>query len=102
MTFEKDHENYNCTITLDTGEQRRVFASWIHNNNLDQWKGWHCSAGSQNFYIDKNFDVYSGECKNDYLGNMFTDWQVKNDTICHRETCSPNVDGLLATKYQPE
>jgi hypothetical protein len=36
------------------------------------------------------------------LGNMFTDWQIKNNTICHRETCTPNVDGLLATKYQPE
>ena len=99
---KKDDANYNCVITTDTGEQHRVYANWIRENNLDQWQGWHCSAGSTRFYIDANSDVWSGECKNDYLGNVLTNWETKNGTVCQRTTCTPDTDDLATKKYQPE
>ena len=87
---------------MDTGEQRKVFANWIHNNGLDHWQGWRCDAGATRFYIDDKLDVWSGECRNDFLGNALTQWSVKNHTVCKRETCTGCTDDLLATKYQPE
>lgn len=84
------------------GEQVKVFAYWLHSSDLNHWQGWNCSAGSQRFYIDKKFDVYSGECKNNHLGNMFISWSLKHDTVCTRQTCSPNTDDLITTKYRPE
>ena len=97
-----DHDNYNCVVTTDNGVEHRVYANWMHNNQLDNWQGWRCAAGESRFYIDSNFDVWSGECKNDFLGNAQTQWQTKTDTVCKRETCTGCTDDLLATKHQPE
>jgi hypothetical protein len=47
-------------------------------------------------------DVWSGECKNDFLGNALTQWTVKTHAVCKRETCTGCTDDLLTTKYQPE
>lgn len=102
MWPNKDHDNHNCTVTEISGQQRRVYANWLHNNKLDHWRGWRCDAGATRFYIDANFDVWSGECKNDFLGNIFTEWQIKNNTVCHRETCTGGTDDLMIKKYQPE
>ena len=102
MLPDKDHDNYNCVVTTDTGIRRQVYANWIHNNQLDQWQGWRCDAGATRFYIDSNFDVWSGECKNDLLGNALTGWQTKNNTVCHLETCTGCTDDLIVKKHQPE
>ena len=100
--LDNNHWNYNCVITTDSGEQKKVYANWIHNNGLDHWRGWHCEAGVTRFCIDDKLDVWSGECKNDFLGNALTQWTVKTHTVCKRETCTGCTDDLLATKYQPE
>lgn len=99
---KKDDVNHNCLISTDTGDQYRVFANWLREHNLDQWQGWHCSAGDTRFYIDNNFDIWGGECKNDHLGNMLTNWDTKNGTVCQRKNCTSDTDDLLTTKYQPE
>jgi hypothetical protein len=96
----ENHTNYNCTITLDSGEQYNVYANWIHNQGLDQWQNWHCDAGHTRFYIDKNFDIWSGECKNDHLGNIITGWNLKTDTTCNRPTCTGCTDDLITTKHE--
>ena len=101
MLPDQDHPNYNCVITTESGNTRRVYANWIHNNKLDNWQGWICHAGSTRFYIDNNFDVWSGECKNDLLGNVLTQWQPKDNTICQRETCTGCTDDLITNKYKP-
>lgn len=98
MTKFENHSNYNCEITLDTGQQYLVYANWIHNNNLDQWTGWLCSAGNTRFLIDKDFEIYSGECKNDHLGNVLTDWNTKTNTLCKKNTCGGCTDDLLTEK----
>jgi hypothetical protein len=97
----ENHKNYNCIITLDSGDEYKVYANWIHNQGLDHWQGWHCDAGHTRFHIDKNFDIWSGECKNDHLGNIANDdWNIKTNTICNRSTCTGCTDDLLTHKYE--
>jgi hypothetical protein len=98
LTKFENHSNYNCEIVLDTDEKYLVYANWIHNNSLDHWQGWHCEAGHTRFYIDKNFDVWSGECQNDYLGNATAEWATKNNSICKQATCTGCTDDLLTAK----
>jgi hypothetical protein len=93
------HENYNCRITDDQGQEHLVYANWMHNEGLDRWLGYRCDAGHTRFYIDKNFDVWSGMCKNDYLGNLFKEWFSKSDTVCKRLTCAGCTNDLLTKKY---
>jgi hypothetical protein len=100
MTKFENHKNYNCKITLDNGEEYLVYANWIHNNDLDHWKGWYCSAGTKRFYVDKNFDIWAGECKNEHLGNLLNDWDLSQDSECRRETCIGCTDDLLTEKHK--
>ena len=100
MSKFENQSNYNCKITLNNGEEYQVYANWMHNQNLDSWKGWHCNAGHTRFYIDKNFDVWSAECHNDYLGNALSTWELKFDTVCNRPTCSGCTDDLLTHKHE--
>jgi hypothetical protein len=93
------HDNYNCCITTQDGQEHLVYASWLHNEKLDCWQGYHCDAGNTRFHIDKNFDIWSGECKNDYLGNMLGGWSPKADVICKQTTCSGCTDDLMVKKY---
>ena len=80
------HDNYNCQVTDDQGQEHLVYANWLHNEHLDNWLGYCCDAGHTRFHIDKNFDVWSGECK-------------KTDTICKRITCTGCTDDLIVKKY---
>lgn len=98
MNQFENHDNYNCEVTLDSGEQFRVYANWIHNNDLDHWQGWHCEAGHTRFYIDKHFDIWSGECQNDHLGLVLGEWSVKTDTVCQQSTCTGCTDDLITEK----
>lgn len=87
MSKFSDQTNYNCRITLDNGEEYNVFSSWIHNEGLDRWKDWHCDVGSTRLFVDYDLTVYSGECKNDNLGNIDT-FNLKEDTVCKYDYCS--------------
>lgn len=98
MSKFENHTNYNCEIATDTGETYRVYANWLHNEQLDHWQGWQCDAGATRFYIDKNFDVWSGECRNDYLGNVLTQWDPIPGTVCRQETCTGCTDDLITKK----
>ena len=97
MKFE-NQKFYNCKVTTDSGEYL-VSANWLHNNNLDHWKGWSCDAGFKRLSIDEKFNVYSGECMNDYLGNLTESWECFNKpTVCQRDRCTGCTDDLLITK----
>ena len=100
MSKFENHSDYNCIVTTDTGEQYRMYANWIHNNNLDHWQGWACDAGHTRFAIDKDFNVWSGECQNDYLGNALTEWEPKSNVVCNRATCTGCTDDLLTKKQK--
>ena len=93
------HDNYNCRATDNQGQEHLVYANWLHNEHLDNWLGYRCDAGRTRFHIDKNFDIWSGECKNNYLGNVLNDWSLKIDTVCKRITCTGCTDDLIVKKY---
>jgi len=42
--------------------------------------------------------VYSGECKNDYLGHIDRDWNLQQPAPCRRQTCTGCTDDLLVAK----
>lgn len=102
MTFE-NHLNYNCQVTLDDGDKFMLYSNWLHNENYDHWQGWHCDAGRTRIIIDDKLNVYSGECKNDYLGNIKTGWELLNNgTTCKRERCTGCTDDLIVRKFKGE
>jgi hypothetical protein len=98
LTF-KNHQYYNCKIQLDTGQTYFVDANWLHNTGLDTWHGWSCDAGYKRIEIDANFNVASGECKNDKLGNLLDTWDLlSSPTTCYQSTCSGCADDLIIGK----
>lgn len=94
------HQNYNCRITDDQGQEHLVYANWMHNEKFDCWQGYKCDVGHTRFYIDKNFNVWSGECKNEHLGHVLEDWSIKTDSVCKQITCTGCTDDLITRKYQ--
>jgi hypothetical protein len=86
-------------VQLDTGETHFVDANWIHNSGLDTWHGWSCDAGHKRIDINANFDVRSGECGNDNLGNLFGTWNpLSSPTTCQRPVCTGCTDDLIIGK----
>jgi len=99
LQFE-NHPNYNCEVTTDSGDTYRVYANWLHNNKLDKWRGWHCQAGVTRLYINKDLEVFGGECRNDQLGNVLTGFELLDETICQQETCNGCTDDLIVHKHE--
>lgn len=95
----RDHFDYNIKVTTDSGTQYKIFANWLHNNQFDHWKGWVCSAGATRLYVDKDFRVFGGECKNDQLGSVF-DFQLLTNTVCKRDRCTGCTDDLMVAKQE--
>ena len=96
----ENHKNYNCRVTTDTGEEYLLYANWLHNEKLDNWQGWICEAGSTRLLIDKNLEIHSGECHNDYLGTV-DNFTLLEQTTCRRERCTGCTDDLIVAKHKP-
>lgn len=97
-----DHENYNCEVTLDDSRKIKVYSNWLHNENLDSWSGWICSAGAKRIYVTKNLEVYSGECRNDYLGSAIEGFSLLRHTVCKQVKCSGCTDDLIVEKRRAD
>tara|TARA_R110000822_G_C15233728_1_gene485593 strand:+ start:718 stop:1029 length:312 start_codon:yes stop_codon:yes gene_type:complete len=98
MKFE-DQKFYNCEITLRNGETYRIAANWMHNQKLDKWKDWLCDAGRTRVFIDKDFNVFCGECRNDKLGNLLGEWKLLEEpTTCRQDRCTGCTDDLIINK----
>lgn len=102
MTKLVNHSNYNCIIETETGEKFKVYADWLHNQHLDHWQDWECHAGSERLFIDKDLEVYSGECKNNYLGNSKHPIKLLDGTKCKQNRCSGCTDDLAVRKYNQQ
>jgi len=100
LQFE-NHANYNCEITTDAGNTFRIYANWMHNHALDSWSGWHCHTGSTRLYVDKNLNVYNGECQVQHLGHALQGFDMVAHTVCTRSTCTGCTDDLITKKYAP-
>lgn len=100
MKFE-NHTNHNCQITLNDGDQYLIYANWMHNNDQDHWQGWDCQAGAVRLHIDKNLEVWSGECKNDHLGSALDEnFAILDGTVCRRDRCTGCTDDLIVAKKE--
>ena len=100
MTLD-DEQYYNCEVEADTGEKFKVFANTLHNKQLDQWHGYACAAGKHRLVIESDFTVYDGECKNTMLGNIMTDFTVRQEfATCNRQRCTGCTDDLLLEKRE--
>jgi len=90
---------YNCEIICANGEKFLINANRLHNQHLDNWKDWHCEAGNKRLWIEHDGSVYGGECKNDYLGNVFENWDILPEpTVCKQIRCTACTDDLLISK----
>ena len=74
--------------------------NWLHNEQLDHWQGWSCEAGATRLLIDKDFEVYSGECKNDSLGNALAGFDLLESSICKQDRCTGCTDDLIVAKHK--
>lgn len=93
----ENHSDYNCLVITDTGEEYYMYSNWLHNNNQDSWLGWTCEAGVTRLYIDKNLNIFSGECKNDFLGSMENFIPLEKN-VCKRSRCTGCTDDLMVAK----
>jgi hypothetical protein len=95
----EDQKFYNCEVTLRNGKTYRIAANWMHNEKLDNWKGWLCDAGRTRVFLDKDLNVFCGECRNDMLGNLLGEWKLLQEpTTCKKERCSGCTDDLIINK----
>ena len=101
MSDIENHNNYNCRVTLESGEQYQVFSNWIHNQGLDHWRNWICHAGNKRLHIDKDFNVFGGECRNDHLGSAIGNFEMLDNTICRKDRCTGCTDDLMVEKRAP-
>ncbi len=96
-----NHEYYNCEVITSDSTKYRISANWLHSHELDNWKDWQCEAGYNRVYIDSDNNVFSGQCFNDNLGNLDTQWTLLNTpTVCKRDRCTGCTDDLIVYKKE--
>lgn len=73
----------------------------MHNQKIDNFKGWRCDAGVTRISIDQEGQVRCGECANTDLGNLNTGWELLEESaaICKRDRCGGCADDLMTKKY---
>jgi hypothetical protein len=101
IKFDKDLD-CNAVITTADGQEMPIRAYRLFDAGLAKWKGWECHAGKDMIFVDHDFTVFGGQCRNDYLGNLFdANFKLLSDpTICKRQECTPCEADLLVKKQQ--
>jgi len=81
--------NCNAILELANGETIEIFADNLVQKNLNHFKGWQCNAGVERIYIESDFTVYSGQCKNNILGNLFDEnfSLIEDYVLCEQNSC---------------
>ena len=104
MTKFKADINYNCRVYYKDGDVVNIFADKLPNTNTHQFKDWACDAGYSGIYVHSNGDVWSGECENDFLGNLNDNSFELLDSPgrCKRKFCTTNIGELSITKSKLE
>lgn len=94
--------NCNAIVHLKDGTTIGVATDQIHNKNLHHWEGWLCNVGVDSIFIDNDFTVYAGSCRNDKLGNLFTkDFSLfDSPTVCKQKKCTSCTSDLFSTKFK--
>lgn len=90
----------DCTVVLKDGTEIDVSSWELWRNNLHNFKGWQCNAGSDTIIIESNFEVWSGVCRNDNLGNLLDEnfSLLQSPTICTKNHCTTCMSDLNNSK----
>ena len=90
----------DCTVVLKDGTEIDIESWELWRNNLHHFKGWTCAAGSDTIIIESDFQVWSGVCRNDNLGNLLDDnfSLLKEMTICTKNQCTTCTSDLNNSK----
>ena len=101
INLYKDN-NCNAIVFLQDGTSVEVSTDQIHSKNLHHWKDWYCNVGIDSIYIDNDYTVYAGMCKNDNLGNLFDEnfSFFTEPNKCKQETCSSCTSDLFSRKFK--
>lgn len=98
----KKDQNCNAIVHLQNGDTIEIATDKLYDNNLHHWQGWYCNVGVDSIFIDDDFTVYAGNCRNDVLGNLFDNSFAFFETPnkCKKETCTSCTTDLYSTKFK--
>lgn len=98
----KKDKNCNAIVHLLDGSKLEISADQLYDKNLHYWQGWHCNVGVDSIFIDNDYTVYAGQCRNDKLGNLFdNDFKFfEEPTICKQISCTPCATDLYSHKFK--
>jgi hypothetical protein len=101
MILLKKDQYCNTVVQTKNGEKIEIAADQLYNSDLHHWKDWHCYVGVDSIFIDDDYTVYAGNCRNDSLGNLFDPkFQLFQEPgVCKKETCTLCASDLYSTKF---
>jgi hypothetical protein len=90
----------DCTVVLKDGTRIDVNSWDLFNKDLHHFKGWACTAGTDSIIVESDFQVWSGVCRNDNLGNLFDDdfSLLQTPTVCTKDQCTTCPADLINNK----
>jgi organic radical activating enzyme len=66
-------DNNNIVLVDKDLNYQTISAEMAHSMGINNWKGWTCSTGIRNLYIDFDGNVFRGVCREgSWYGNVFT------------------------------
>jgi len=104
MTTLQKNEHCNAVVFLKDGTTIEVSTDQLHSKNLHHWKDWYCNVGVDSIFIDYDYTVYTGNCRNDILGNLYDKnfSLFKNPMKCKQQTCTSCASDLFSTKFKEQ
>ena len=90
----------DCTVVLKDGTEIDVNSWDLFKKDLHYFKGWTCTAGTDSIIIESDFQVWSGVCRNNNLGNLFDNnfSLLQSLTVCTKDQCTTCPVDLTNTK----
>jgi len=84
-------------ITDHKGNTIFVDMSDIKTNKLNNWQGWYCGLGIENFNILNSGRIHGAVCKNGKdLGNVYKSFSLNSEPIiCEKPSCHCGSDILI-------
>ena len=92
-----------CLVNSNTKEKSYFTVEELRGKNLNEWKGWWCSAGIRSIYIHHDGLIYKGTCEEGgIIGSIYNtgfptdkiaEWIqcTKNNCVCGSDMLSPKV-----------
>lgn len=108
--YQTREENQNVTIEEDTGSElvfRKMGINSLTAQNLNNFKGWMCDAGSVYFTIWTNGKIYpceSGLMKKHSMGDFYEEsfqWPTQDGQRCPIEKCVCTNDIWIPKRVAP-